>query len=100
MQRVYLCSKVVYSAVSLGSLRSRSKISPWGKFRPGGMHAFVFVDKLQGQMAVAENLRIPYTIIMGQKEAMEDSVIVRDMPTRNQNTVKIDELAKYIEKLK
>ena len=57
-------------------------------------------DKLQGQMAVAENLKIPYTIIMGQKEAMEDSVIVRDMPTRSQNTVKIDELAKYIEKLK
>ncbi len=57
-------------------------------------------DKLQGQMSIAENLKIPYTIIMGQKEAMENSVIVRNMASRSQETVRIDDLPKYLEKVK
>ncbi|MDD4989520.1 MAG: His/Gly/Thr/Pro-type tRNA ligase C-terminal domain-containing protein [Candidatus Pacebacteria bacterium] len=57
-------------------------------------------DKLVGQITSAENLKIPYAIIMGQKEAMEDSVIVRHMETRAQETVKIENLQRYIEKIK
>ena len=44
-------------------------------------------DKLTSQLATAEHMKIPIVIIMGQKEAIEDSVIVRDMNTRFQETV-------------
>ncbi len=57
-------------------------------------------DKLVGQMQIAENLKIPFTIIMGQREAMEDSVIVRNMTNRSQETVKIADLPAYLEKVK
>jgi histidyl-tRNA synthetase len=57
-------------------------------------------DKLIGQLSVAEKMRIPYTILMGKKEAMEDSVIVRDMNTRSQETVRIGDLSNYLRKLK
>jgi len=57
-------------------------------------------DKLIGQMTVAENLKIPYTIIMGQKEAMENTVIVRNMISRSQETIRIDELPAYLENTK
>ena len=57
-------------------------------------------DKLLGQLTAAENLKIPYAIIMGQKEALEDSVIVRHMETRSQETVKIGNLQRYLEKIK
>ncbi len=57
-------------------------------------------DKLIGQMTVAENLKIPYTIIMGQKEAMENTVIVRNMTTRSQETIRIDELPGNLDKVK
>ncbi len=33
-------------------------------------------DSLSAQLAVAEKAGVPYTIIFGQKEAMENSVIV------------------------
>jgi histidyl-tRNA synthetase len=57
-------------------------------------------DKLTAQMAGAEKLALPYVIIMGQKEAMENSVVVRDMNTRSQETIRVDQLVKYLKKLK
>jgi histidyl-tRNA synthetase len=55
----------------------------------------VGLDKLGGQLTLAESLGLPYTIIMGHKEAVEGSVIVRRTDTRSQETVPIDELARY-----
>lgn len=57
-------------------------------------------DSLGAQLGQAEKLNIPYVIIFGQKEAIENSVIVRDMSTRSQDTVKIDKLLEYLKKLK
>ncbi|MBI1999451.1 MAG: histidine--tRNA ligase [Parcubacteria group bacterium] len=53
-------------------------------------------DKLSVQLAIAESLEIPYTLIMGQKESVENTVIVRDMQSRSQETVPIDRLADYV----
>ncbi|HPS21581.1 MAG TPA: histidine--tRNA ligase [Candidatus Paceibacterota bacterium] len=57
-------------------------------------------DSLGAQLAIAEKLQIPYTLIFGQKEALEDSVIVRDMSNRSQNTVKLAKLLDYLKELK
>ena len=57
-------------------------------------------DSLSSQLAVAEKLGIPFTIIFGQKEALEDSVIVRNMENHSQDTVEIKKLAEYIKKAK
>ncbi len=57
-------------------------------------------DSLGSQLAAAEKLQVPYTIILGQKEAVENTVIVRNMETRSQDTVAIDRLAEYIKKIK
>jgi len=57
-------------------------------------------DNLGAQLATAEKLGMPYAIIFGQKEAMENSVIFRDMNNRSQETVKISKLLEYIKELK
>lgn len=57
-------------------------------------------DSLSMQLGIAEKLQIPYAIIFGQKEALEGTVIVRDMLTRSQETVKLAALAEYIKKVK
>lgn len=57
-------------------------------------------DSLSAQLAVAEKAGVPYTIIFGQKEAMENSVIVRNMDTRGQDSVPISELHTYLKQLK
>jgi histidyl-tRNA synthetase len=57
-------------------------------------------DSLGAQLAIAEKLAIPYTLIFGQKEALENSVIVRNMSNRSQETVKIAKLLEYLKELK
>ncbi len=57
-------------------------------------------EKLITQISVAESMKIPYVIIMGAREALDDAVIVRNMETRKQETVKISELPKFLEKMK
>lgn len=57
-------------------------------------------DSLGSQLSIAEKLAIPYAIIFGVKEALENSVIVRDMGNRSQDTVKIPKLLEYLKELK
>jgi len=57
-------------------------------------------DNLGAQLAVAEKLGMRYAIIFGQKEAMEGTVIFRDMDNRSQETVKLPKLLEYIKELK
>ncbi len=57
-------------------------------------------DKLSLQLAQAEKMGIPYIILMGQREASENSVVVRNMDSMSQETVSIEHLVKYLKKLK
>ena len=56
-------------------------------------------DSLGSQLAIAEKSNIPHTLIFGQKEALENTILVRDMANRSQTTVDIDKLAKYLKSL-
>jgi len=64
------------------------------------VHQSLPKDKLTAQLSAAENLRIPYAVIMGQKEAMENSVIVRNMGNRSQETIPLAELPGYLKHIK
>lgn len=64
------------------------------------VHQSVTKDSLGAQLAIAEKMEVPYCIIFGQKEAMDNTVIVRNMSTHSQDTVKIDALSDYIKHLK
>jgi len=57
-------------------------------------------DKLSAQLLAAEKSKIPYVIIVGQKEAMENSAVVRNMNTRSQDTIPVKDLVAYLKKLK
>ncbi len=57
-------------------------------------------DKFGSQFSLVEKSRVPYVIIMGKKEFLENSAMVRDNATRIQETVPIENLAEYIQKLK
>lgn len=57
-------------------------------------------DKLISQISSAEYLKTPYSIILGQREALENSVIVRNTSTHAQETVPFSRLAGYMQKLK
>jgi len=57
-------------------------------------------DSLGAQLAIAEKLAIPYALIFGQKEALDGTVIVRNMSNRSQETVKLTKLLEYLKEIK
>ena len=57
-------------------------------------------DKLSIQLAEAEKLGVDQVLIFGQREAIDKTVIVRDVEKQSQKSVKISELADYLKKAK
>ena len=57
-------------------------------------------DSLGSQLATAEKMGVPYVLIFGLKEALSDSVIVRDMSNRSQDTIKLSKLLDYLKEIK
>lgn len=55
-------------------------------------------DSLSEQLRDAERKESSYTIIMGQKEYVEGTVILRDMRARNQETIEIDRLVRRLKR--
>ncbi|KPJ56787.1 hypothetical protein AMJ49_03895 [Parcubacteria bacterium DG_74_2] len=49
-------------------------------------------DSLKTQLSIADKLEVGYALILGQKEALEKTVIIREMKTGKQKTVKLDKV--------
>lgn len=55
-------------------------------------------EGLSDQLKIASKLNMPYAIILGQKEALEESVILRNMDNRSQDIVPISDIVEAIKK--
>lgn len=60
------------------------------------VHQSLLYDKIGEQMQRAKDLAVPYILIMGYKEAMENTILVREVATNSQDAVPVDELANYL----
>ena len=60
------------------------------------VHHFIGKDKLASQLSNAENLRVSHLIIIGQKEALDNTATVRNMSTRAQDTISMLDLPRYL----
>jgi len=56
-------------------------------------------DSLASQLAMAEKTGVPYTILLGQREVIDKTVIVRDMGNRSQKSISLPALAQYVRDL-
>lgn len=57
-------------------------------------------DKISTQLEMAKKMKFPYVLIIGYKEAMDNTVLVRDLETHSQEAVPIANLAKHLKKIK
>lgn len=57
-------------------------------------------DSLGAQLGTAEKMQVPYSLILGQREVLDNTIIVRNMENRSQEIIKIDKLAEYLKKIK
>lgn len=64
------------------------------------VHHMLGRDKFGSQFAHVEKSKVPYVIIMGKKEFLEGSVMVRENITRTQENVHIQKLTEHIKNIK
>jgi len=55
-------------------------------------------ERIGDQMAQAKALAAPYVLIMGYKEAMEGSIMVREVATNSQESIPVPELPGYLKR--
>lgn len=55
-------------------------------------------ESIQGQLKKASDLGVPYTLILGQKEVFDSSVIIRDMNTGGQEVYPQEKIVKELTK--
>ena len=53
-------------------------------------------ESLKAQLKIADRMKVKFTLILGQKEAVENIIIIRDMDTGNQEVVKLDKVTEKI----
>ncbi len=84
--------------VQLGSAAKHKSLDIMEKFRKTHLPVAQSMgkDSLKGQMKIADKLNVPYALIMGQKEVMEESIIIHDMNSRAQETVSVDKVVEII----
>lgn len=56
-------------------------------------------DKASSQLDTAENLKMPYILIMGKKEAHEGTIAVRESTTRSQKILPVKDLSKELNRI-
>ena len=55
-------------------------------------------DSLKAQLARADKLGVKHTLILGQQEALEGTIIVRDMASGKQETIKIEKVVREMKR--
>ena len=82
----------------LGAEARRKSLPVLEKLRIAGIpvqHGLCF-ERIGEQMAVARSFSPPYILIMGHKEAVEGTILVREAATNSQDAIPLSELPSYL----
>jgi histidyl-tRNA synthetase len=84
----------------LGNLAKRKGLKLLEDFRKSNIQVSESFgrDSLKAQLKIADRVGAKYTLILGQKEALEGTIIIRDMKTGRQETIKLERVVKEIKK--
>jgi len=90
---------VIYLA-QLGTLAKRKSLKLLEDFRKAKIQVSESFgrDSLKAQLSRADKIGVKYTLILGQKEALDGTIIVRNMKTGEQEIVKIEKVVREIKK--
>jgi histidyl-tRNA synthetase len=86
--------------IAIGDHAKKASVRLIGLLRDAGIVSIEALGKksLKMQMKTAERMKVPLTLLLGQKEAFDGTVIVRDMRTSAQETVVADHMVEVVKK--
>jgi len=85
----------------IGKLAKRKSLKLFEEFRKANISITESFgrDSLRAQMAKANKQGVNYGLILGQKETLEGTIIIRDMNTGKQKIVKLDRVVAEMKKM-
>ena len=84
----------------LGTEARRRLLSVLETMRKAGIrvHHGLWHERIGEQMTAARELATPYILIMGHKEAVEGTILVREVATNSQDAIPLPELANFLKR--
>ena len=84
----------------LGQLARRKSLKVFEDFRKANINAMESFgrDSLKAQLIQSDKIEAKYTLILGQKEALEGTIIIRDMQTGRQEIIKLEKIVAEMKK--
>ncbi len=92
-------SPLVFLA-QLGNMAKRKSLRLLEEFRKNKIQVAESLgrDSLKAQLRLADKIGVKYTLLLGQKEALEGTVIIREMKIGKQEIVKLDKVVREMKK--
>jgi histidyl-tRNA synthetase len=92
--------KVKVFLAQLGYLGKKKSLKLFEELRQANIQVGESFDRdsLKSQLKIADKYGAQYTLFLGQKEALENTVLIRDMETGKQETVKLENAVVEIKK--
>jgi len=86
--------------VQLGEAPKRKALPLFESFRKAGIDAKSSLgrDSIKSQLRIAHRLDVKFALIFGQKEALEGTIILREMDTGVQETILLDKIVDEVKK--
>jgi histidyl-tRNA synthetase len=87
--------------VQLGKLSKRKSLKLMEEFRKANIPILESMgrDSLRAQLNIADRVGVTYSLILGQKESLDGTIIIRYMDSGKQKSVKLEDVVKEIKKL-
>lgn len=98
--KIPLSPKPKVFVAQLGELAKRKCLTLLERFREAGIPVSESLsrDSLKAQLNRADKIGAKYALIFGQKEALEGTIIIKDMETGKQEMVKLEKVVEEIKK--
>lgn len=86
--------------VQLGEAAKRKSLNLYESFRKAGIEAKSSIgrDSIKSQLRIANRLGAKFALIFGQKEALDGTIILREMETGVQETVPLEKIVDEVKK--
>ena len=86
--------------VQLGEAAKRKSLNLYESFRKSGIEAKSSIgrDSIKSQLRIANRLGVRFALIFGQKEALDGTIILREMDTGVQETIPLEKIVDEVKK--
>ncbi len=84
----------------LGDLAKKRSLILFEQFRKAGipLKASFTRDSIKSQLRIANKLGVKFTLILGQREALDGNIILRDMESSVQETIPLEQIIETVKK--